>query len=353
MTERHRPEQGKLSILLAVILTSVTLFRFVELPTLNWGALQILGSPLGFTFGGGALLMLLVVGLVATGTLSILQDHPLRETKERPLIFSLITPSMGALLVSVFLIQAATWATWMATLILGGAIIGFLVHLSYQALSLQVTDMDRSVDAEVISSTFDETVEHQVHVAEMALNRARRLTEIGRDVAILMDSLTRLTRAYNLVVQPSGRTLSGGLDPAALYPPKRFFGAARNIEEGGSLTMIATCLVDTGSRMDDMIYEEFKGTGNMELHLSRKLEERRIFPAFDIIRSGTRREELLLDKETLRKVWLMRRMISQLMTGTTTTKGYDLTAAHEALLQRMRKTRTNREFLDVLTRDLG
>jgi len=217
----------------------------------------------------------------------------------------------------------------------------------------EVTDMDRSVDAEVISSTFDETVEHQVHVAEMALNRARRLTEIGRDVAILMDSLTRLTRAYNLVVQPSGRTLSGGLDPAALYPPKRFFGAARNIEEGGSLTMIATCLVDTGSRMDDMIYEEFKGTGNMELHLSRKLEERRIFPAFDIIRSGTRREELLLDKETLRKVWLMRRMISQLMTGTTTTKGYDLTAAHEALLQRMRKTRTNREFLDVLTRDLG
>jgi len=217
----------------------------------------------------------------------------------------------------------------------------------------EVTDMDRSVDAEVISSTFDETVEHQTHVAEMALNRARRLTEIGRDVVILMDSLTRLTRAYNLVVQPSGRTLSGGLDPAALYPPKRFFGAARNIEEGGSLTMVATCLVDTGSRMDDMIYEEFKGTGNMELHLNRKLEERRIFPAFDIIRSGTRREELLLDKETLRKVWLMRRMISQLMTGTTTTKGYDLTAAHEALLQRMRKTRTNREFLDVLTRDLG
>ncbi len=137
VTERHRPEQGKLSILLAVILTSVTLFRFVELPTLNWGALQILGSPLGFTFGGGALLMLLVVGLVVTGTLSILQDHPLRDTKERPLIFALITPSMGALLVSVFLVQAATWAMWMATLILGGAIIGFLVHLSYQALSPQ------------------------------------------------------------------------------------------------------------------------------------------------------------------------------------------------------------------------
>ncbi len=217
----------------------------------------------------------------------------------------------------------------------------------------EVTDMDRSVDAEVISSTFDETVEHQAHVAEMALNRAKRLVELGRDVAILMDSLTRLTRAYNLVVQPSGRTLSGGLDPAALYPPKSFFGAGRNIEEGGSLTVLATCLVDTGSRMDDMIYEEFKGTGNMELHLNRKLEERRIFPAFDIIRSGTRREELLLDKDTLRKVWLMRRMISQMMTGTATTQGYDITAAHEALLQRMRKSRTNREFLDVLTRDLA
>ncbi len=217
----------------------------------------------------------------------------------------------------------------------------------------EVTDMDRSVDAEVISSTFDEAVEHQAHVAEMALNRAKRLVEMGRDVAILIDSLTRLTRAYNLVVAPSGRTLSGGLDPAALYPPKRFFGAARNIEEGGSLTVIATCLVDTGSRMDDMIYEEFKGTGNMELHLNRKLQERRIFPAFDIQRSGTRREELLLDKETLRKVWLMRRMMSQMMSGTSTQPGYDITAAHEALLAQMRKTRTNREFLDVLTRDLA
>ena len=217
----------------------------------------------------------------------------------------------------------------------------------------EVTDMDRSVDAEVVSSTFDETVEHQAHVAEMALHRAKRLVEMGRDVAILVDSLTRLTRAYNLVVQPSGRTLSGGLDPAALYPPKRFFGAARNIEEGGSLTIIATCLIDTGSRMDDMIYEEFKGTGNMELHLNRKLEERRIFPAFDIMRSGTRREELLMDKDTLRKVWLMRRMVSQMMSGTATTQGYDITAAHEALLAQLRKSRTNREFLDVLTKDLG
>ncbi|MBN1486462.1 MAG: transcription termination factor Rho [Anaerolineae bacterium] len=216
----------------------------------------------------------------------------------------------------------------------------------------EVTDMDRSVDAEVISSTFDEAVEHQTEVAEMALARAKRLVEIGRDVIILIDSLTRLTRAYNLVVQPSGRTLSGGLDPAALYPPKRFFGAARNIEEGGSLTILATCLIDTGSRMDDVIYEEFKGTGNMELHLNRKLQERRIFPAFDIVRSGTRREELLLDSPSLRRIWLMRRMFSQMLSSGQGSQGYDLSAATEALLQQMRKTRTNHEFLDMLTKDL-
>jgi transcription termination factor Rho len=212
--------------------------------------------------------------------------------------------------------------------------------------------MDRSVDAEVISSTFDESEQHQAQVAEMALARAKRLVEIGRDVVILMDSITRMTRAYNLVVQPSGRTLSGGLDPAALYPPKRFFGAARNIEEGGSLTILATCLIDTGSRMDDLIYEEFKGTGNMELHLNRRLQERRIFPAFDIVRSGTRREELLLDNETLRKVWLLRRMFSQMMAPKPSGAGYDITAASEALMQQMRRTRTNREFLDNLTKDL-
>lgn len=215
----------------------------------------------------------------------------------------------------------------------------------------EVTDMDRSVEAEVISSTFDETVTHQTKVAEMALERAKRLVEMGRDVIILLDSITRLTRAYNLVVQPSGRTLSGGLDPAALYPPKQFFGAARNIEEGGSLTILATCLVDTGSRMDDLIYEEFKGTGNMELHLSRKLQERRIFPALDVVRSGTRREELLLDAETLRKVWLLRRMVAQMMASPPGGAGYDITTATEALLQQMRKTRTNHQFLDILTKN--
>ncbi|MBC7251196.1 MAG: transcription termination factor Rho [Anaerolineae bacterium] len=212
----------------------------------------------------------------------------------------------------------------------------------------EVTDMDRSVEAEVVASTFDEPVQDHVRVAEMALQRAKRLVECGRDVVILLDSITRLSRAYNLVVSPSGRTLSGGLDPAALYPPKHFFGAARNIEEGGSLTIIATCLVDTGSRMDDMIYEEFKGTGNMELHLSRKLQERRIFPAFDIERSGTRREELLLDPETLSKVWVMRRMISLMMAPPPNGAGMDLAATMEAILERMRRTKSNAEFLDTL-----
>ncbi|MCR4406402.1 MAG: transcription termination factor Rho [Anaerolineae bacterium] len=215
----------------------------------------------------------------------------------------------------------------------------------------EVTDMDRSVEAEVVASTFDEPVQDHVRVAEMALQRAKRLVECGRDVVILLDSITRLSRAYNLVVSPSGRTLSGGLDPAALYPPKHFFGAARNIEEGGSLTIIATCLVDTGSRMDDMIYEEFKGTGNMELHLSRKLQERRIFPAFDIERSGTRREELLLDPDTLSKVWTMRRMISLMTAPPPNGAGMDLAAATEALLQRMRRTKSNAEFLSTLKED--
>jgi transcription termination factor Rho len=206
----------------------------------------------------------------------------------------------------------------------------------------EVTDMDRSVEAEVVSSTFDDPVEDHVRVAAMALQRAKRLVECRKDVVILLDSITRLSRAYNLTVPPSGRTLSGGLDPAALYPPKHFFGAARNIEEGGSLTIIATCLIDTGSRMDDMIYEEFKGTGNMELHLNRKLSERRVFPAFDIERSGTRREELLLDQDTLAKVYTMRRMLAAIGGS----------EALEAVLTRMIKTRNNTEFLATLNKDV-
>ena len=208
----------------------------------------------------------------------------------------------------------------------------------------EVTDMARSVapDVEVISSTFDEHARNHAQVAETALARAKRLVEEGDDVAILLDSITRLSRAYNLVVQPSGRTLSGGLDPAALYPPKHFFGAARNIEDGGSLTVIATTLVDTGSRMDDMIYEEFKGTGNMELHLSRRLQERRIFPAFDIDRSGTRREELLLDDETRQKVWLMRQRFLDSQSS-----GYTKAQAMEELLQVLRSTKSNEEFLNL------
>ena len=214
----------------------------------------------------------------------------------------------------------------------------------------EVTDMDRSVDAEVISSTFDDTVQNQTRVAEMALERAKRLVEGRRHVAILMDSITRLSRAYNLVVTPSGRTLSGGLDPAALYPPKRFFGAARNIEEGGSLTIVATCLVDTGSRMDDMIYEEFKGTGNMELHLNRRLQERRIFPAFDIERSSTRREELLIESPVLSKIWTMRRMIAHMSSSMPQGRGEDSVSseAMDSLLNAMKRTRSNVEFLDNL-----
>jgi transcription termination factor Rho len=215
----------------------------------------------------------------------------------------------------------------------------------------EVTDMDRSVDAEVIASTFDEPVTSHVRVAEIALERAKRLVEIGHDVVILLDSITRLGRAYNLVVTPSGRTLSGGLDPAALYPPKRFFGAARNIEGGGSLTIIATCLVDTGSRLDDVIYEEFKGTGNMELMLSRKLQERRIFPAFDIERSSTRREELLLGPDITPRVWLMRRMVAQMVTPPPGGAGMDLTTATEAILHRLQQTNDNMEFLENLAKD--
>ena len=214
----------------------------------------------------------------------------------------------------------------------------------------EVTDMDRSVDAEVIASTFDEPVTSHVRAAEMVLERAKRLVECGKDVAILLDSITRLTRAYNLMVTPSGRTLSGGIDPAALYPPKRFFGAARNIEEGGSLTIIATTIVDTGSRMDDVIYEEFKGTGNMELHLSRKLQERRVFPAFDIDRSSTRREELLLGPDLTRRVWLMRRMFAQ-MIEPPVGAGMDITTATEALLHRIAQTENNLEFLESLSED--
>lgn len=209
----------------------------------------------------------------------------------------------------------------------------------------EVTDMARSVNAEVISSTFDEHTRNHAKAAEATLARAKRLVEAGEDVVILLDSITRLSRAYNLVVQPSGRTLSGGLDPAALYPPKHFFGAARNIEDGGSLTIIATCLINTGSRMDDMIYEEFKGTGNMELHLSRRLQERRIFPAFDIERSSTRREELLIDEDTLEKVWLMRQRFLDSQTS-----GYSPEQAMKELLRVLKRTRNNEEFLNLFVR---
>jgi len=204
----------------------------------------------------------------------------------------------------------------------------------------EVTDMTRSINGEVFSSTFDEPVEDHCKVAELVLERAKRLVEMGRDVVILLDSLTRLTRAYNLAVPTSGRTLSGGIDPIALYPPKRFFGAARNAEDGGSLTILAACLVDTGSRMDDVIYEEFKGTGNMEVHLDRKLAEKRVYPAIDIARSGTRREELLLDEETLKQVWLLRRMLTMV-----TSDGMNSSEATEKVVEKLLGTKNNAEFL--------
>ncbi len=211
----------------------------------------------------------------------------------------------------------------------------------------EVTDMKRSVKGEVIGATFDEPVENQTRVAELALDRAKRMVESGKDVLMLLDGITRLTRSYNLAMPSSGRTLSGGIDPSALYPAKHFFGAARNTAEGGSLTIIATCIVDTGSRMDDLIYEEFKGTGNMEVHLDRRLAERRIFPAIDIQRSGTRREELLLDEDTLKQVWLLRRMVSMIASDSV-----NFAEATERVLDRLRKSKSNVEFLAALNREI-
>ena len=202
----------------------------------------------------------------------------------------------------------------------------------------EVTDISRSIDGEVIASTFDRPADEHIRVANLALEKAKRLVEAKRDVVILLDSITRLARASNLTVPPSGRTLSGGLDPSGLYFPKRFFGAARNFEEGGSLTIIGTALTDTGSRMDDVIYEEFKGTGNMELHLSRKLAEQRIFPAIDITKSGTRREELLMPEDDLKRLWILRKRIA----------GVDEAGALNLILDKLKQTENNSEFLSSI-----
>ena len=202
----------------------------------------------------------------------------------------------------------------------------------------EVTDMERSVKGEVISSTFDEPATRHVQVAEMVIEKAKRLVEHRKDVVILLDSITRLARAYNTVVPPSGKVLSGGVDSNALHKPKRFFGAARNIEHGGSLTIIATALIDTGSRMDEVIFEEFKGTGNMEIILDRRIADRRVFPAFDLIRSGTRKEELLTPKEILNRVWILRRLLQEM----------NPVDAIEFIIDKMRKTQTNKEFFDSM-----
>jgi len=202
----------------------------------------------------------------------------------------------------------------------------------------EVTDMQRSVDGEVISSTFDEPATRHVQVAEMVIEKAKRLVEHGKDVVILLDSITRLARAYNTVVPPSGKILSGGVDSNALHKPKKFFGAARNIEDGGSLTIIATALIDTGSRMDEVIFEEFKGTGNMEVHLDRRLMDKRVFPAIDINKSGTRKEELLIAKEDLNRIWILRKVLSQL----------SVVDAMEFLQDKMHGTKNNKEFLESM-----
>ncbi|MBN2284499.1 MAG: transcription termination factor Rho [Deltaproteobacteria bacterium] len=202
----------------------------------------------------------------------------------------------------------------------------------------EVTDMERSVDGEVVSSTFDETASRHVQVTEMVLEKAKRLVEHNKDVVILLDSITRLARAYNTVVPPSGKVLSGGVDSNALHKPKRFFGAARNIEKGGSLTIISTALIDTGSRMDEVIFEEFKGTGNMELHLDRRIADRRIFPAFDLIRSGTRKEELIIPKDNLNRIWILRRLLQEMTP----------IDAMEFIIDKIKKTETNQDFLDSM-----
>ena len=210
----------------------------------------------------------------------------------------------------------------------------------------EVTDMKRSIKGEVFSSTFDEPVEDHCRVAELVLERSKRLVESGEHVCILLDSITRMTRAYNLAVPSSGRTLSGGMDPVALYPPKKFFGAARNTEEGGSLTVLAACLVDTGSRMDDVVYEEFKGTGNMEVHLDRRMSERRIFPAIDITKSGTRREEILLGDDNLSKIWTVRSMLT--MREDTQMSEKDWSEGVETFYKSILATKNNSEFLSKL-----
>jgi len=216
----------------------------------------------------------------------------------------------------------------------------FLIVLLIDERPEEVTDMQRSVNGEVISSTFDEPASRHIQVAEMVIEKAKRLVEHKRDVVILLDSITRLARAYNTVIPPSGKILSGGVDSNALHKPKRFFGAARNIEEGGSLTIIATALVDTGSKMDEVIFEEFKGTGNMELHLDRKLVEKRTFPAIDMNKSGTRKEELLIDKASLNRIWILRKVLHPM----------NVVDSMEFLIDKLSETKSNQAFLDSMSK---
>ena len=273
-------------------------------------------------------------------------EHIVLETGKTPLstrLIDLVSPigkGQRGLIVS----PPKAGKTWLLKDIANGVAINYKdIHLMAVLIGErpeEVTDIRRSIKGEVVASNFDEPPDHQARTAEIALERAKRLVESGKDVFIILDSITRLARAYNLAIPTSGRTLTGGFDPMALYPPKRFFGAARNFEDGGSLTIIGTCLVETGSRMDDLIYEEFKGTGNMELHLVRKFAEKRVYPAVDIQKSGTRQEALLYDKKIYDKIVTMRRMV-------------DILGPEERLevfLERLRKTKSNKEFLEALNK---
>ena len=273
-------------------------------------------------------------------------EHIILETDKTPLstrLIDLVSPigkGQRGLIVS----PPKAGKTWLLKDIANGVAINYKdIHLMAVLIGErpeEVTDIRRSIKGEVVASNFDEPPDHQARTAEIALERAKRLVESGKDVFIILDSITRLARAYNLAIPTSGRTLTGGFDPMALYPPKRFFGAARNFEDGGSLTIIGTCLVETGSRMDDLIYEEFKGTGNMELHLVRKFAEKRVYPAVDIQKSGTRQEALLYDKKIYDKIVTMRRMV-------------DILGPEERLevfLERLRKTKSNKEFLEALNK---
>ena len=321
-----------MSVNFGALVSPIILQHFINVKNFHGGFLI---AAIGMALG---LIWYILFNRKNLGSVGMKPTNPLSPTEKKK--YSIIIAAIIAVIAIVFIISYITHTLSFdlvsnSVLVLGIALP--IVYFTNMIRSKEVTDIERSVEsAEVVHSTFDEPPEHHVKVAELLLERAKRLVEIGEDVIILMDSITRLARAYNLVIPPSGRTLSGGLDPASLHKPKAFFGAARNIEAGGSLTILATALVETGSRMDDMIYEEFKGTGNMELHLDRKLSERRIFPAIDIGRSSTRKEELLISKAELDSLWQLRNLFT------------DSTDFTERFIRKLKRSKNNKDFFSQL-----